>query len=101
MLTGSDFRHHPAVFSMDRDLGRDDVTQYFPAVFYHSRSGFITAALNSQNINVFILHSSASFFIALIDVPGHYPDRVRPIKILFLRLPADLPHRSVVPGAAT
>ena len=56
MFAGRDFRYHAPVFPVNGNLGGNNVAQHVPSVFNYRSSRFVTAAFNSQNVNIFLFH---------------------------------------------
>ena len=58
MFAGRNLRHHAPVFPVNGNLGGNDVAQHVPSVFNYRSSRFVTAAFNSQNVNIFLFHNN-------------------------------------------
>ena len=63
MITGSNLRHYPSKLCVKSHLRGNHIGKHFLSVLYHCRCGFITAAFDSQNQNIF--HKTVLFLSVL------------------------------------
>ena len=71
MITGSNLRHYPSKLCVKSHLRGNHIGKYFLSVFYYCRCGFITAAFDSQNQNIF--HKTV-LFLYFLNSESHHTD---------------------------